>query len=53
MVKNQDKNIYQPSLLEEALRNWEQQFNSLIDVEGLPEIYKYGFLPETNGNISC
>lgn len=33
-------------LLEEALRSWEQKFNSSIDIEGLPGIYKYGFLPE-------
>lgn len=33
-------------LLEEALQNWEQKFNSRIEVEGLPGIYKYGFLPE-------
>ena len=33
-------------LLEKALRNWEQKFNSSIDVEGLPGIYKYGFLPD-------
>jgi len=33
-------------LLEEALKNWEQKFDSPIDVEGLPGIYKYGFLPE-------
>lgn len=32
-------------LLEKALRNWEQKFNSSIDVEGLPGIYKYGYLP--------
>ncbi|MEM7590156.1 MAG: hypothetical protein AAF383_01300 [Cyanobacteria bacterium P01_A01_bin.83] len=33
-------------LLKEALKNWEQKFNSRIEVEGLPGIYKYGFLPE-------
>lgn len=33
-------------LLEKALRNWEQKFNSSIDVEGLPGIYKYGYLPQ-------
>lgn len=27
-----------------ALRNWEQQFNSKIEAEGLGEIYEYGFL---------
>ena len=33
-------------LLKEALRNWEQNFDVEIDVEGLPGIYKYGYLPE-------
>jgi len=32
--------------LKDALRNWEEKFNSSIDVEGLPGIYKYGFLPD-------
>ncbi|MEM7590154.1 MAG: hypothetical protein AAF383_01290 [Cyanobacteria bacterium P01_A01_bin.83] len=31
--------------LEEALKNWEQKFNASIEIEGLPQIYKYGFLP--------
>lgn len=38
-------NLNQP-LLEEALKNWEEKFDSSIDIEGLPGIYKYGFLPE-------
>ena len=38
-------NLNQP-LLEEALRNWEKKFDVEIDFEGLPGIYKYGFLPE-------
>lgn len=33
-------------LLEEALRNWEQKFDAEIEADGLPGIYKYGFLPE-------
>ena len=33
-------------LLEEALKNWEQKFDAEIEAEGLPGIYKYGFLPE-------
>ena len=33
-------------LLKEALKNWEQKFNAEIEVDGLPGIYKYGFLPE-------
>ena len=33
-------------LLEEALKNWEDKFNSEIEAEGLPGIYKYGYLPE-------
>lgn len=33
-------------LLEKALRNWEEKFNAEIEPEGLPGIYKYGFLPE-------
>ena len=33
-------------LLEEALKNWEQKFNAEIEADGLPGIYKYGFLPE-------
>ena len=33
-------------LLEEALRNWEQKLEGEIEVDGLPGIYKYGFLPE-------
>ena len=33
-------------LLEEALKNWEQKFNSEIEADGLPGIYEYGFLPE-------
>lgn len=37
-------NLNQP-LLEKALRNWEQKFDSEIEPEGLPGIYKYGFLP--------
>ena len=37
-------------LLENALRNWEQKFNSRIDIEGLPGIYKYGFLPDDQWN---
>ena len=47
-IGNQDNcelfELNQP-LLEEALKNWEKKFNSSIDVEGLPGIYKYGFLP--------
>lgn len=38
-------NLNRP-LLEEALRNWEQKFNSEIEAEGLPGIYKYGYLPQ-------
>lgn len=38
-------NLNRP-LLEEALRNWENEFNSEIEAEGLPGIYKYGYLPE-------
>ena len=34
------------SLLEKALRKWEQKFNSSIDIKSLPEIYEYGFLPD-------
>ena len=33
-------------LLEEALRNWENEFNSEIEADGLPGIYKYGYLPQ-------
>ncbi|MEM7590159.1 MAG: hypothetical protein AAF383_01315 [Cyanobacteria bacterium P01_A01_bin.83] len=32
-------------LLEEALKNWEQKFDAEIETDGLPQIYKYGFLP--------
>ena len=32
--------------LEEALRNWEQKFGVEIEPNGLPQIYKYGFLPD-------
>lgn len=31
--------------LEEALRNWEQKFSAEIETDGLPQIYKHGFLP--------
>jgi hypothetical protein len=31
--------------LEEALTNWEQAFTAEIETDGLPQIYKYGFLP--------
>ena len=48
-IGNQDNyelfELNQP-LLEKALRSWEKKFNSSIDVEGLPGIYKYGFLPD-------
>lgn len=37
-------------LLEEALRNWEQELEGEIEVDGLPGIYKYGFLPEDQWN---
>ena len=33
-------------LLEKAFKNWEQKFNSEIEADGLPGIYKYGFLPK-------
>ena len=33
-------------LLEEALRNWEQKFDSEIEADGIAGIYKYGYLPE-------
>ncbi|HLO89494.1 MAG TPA: hypothetical protein VK203_31415 [Nostocaceae cyanobacterium] len=33
-------------LLEQALQNWEEIFGSITDVEGIPGIYKYGFLVE-------
>ena len=32
------------SLLKEALRSWEQKFDAEIEADGLPGIYKYGFL---------
>ncbi len=34
-------------LLEKALKSWEQEFNVEIEAEGLPGIYKYGFLPHS------
>lgn len=37
-------------LLEEALKNWENQFNAEIEADGLPGIYKYGFLPYSEWN---
>ncbi len=37
-------------LLEVSLKNWEQKFDSRIDIEGLPGIYKYGFLPDDRWN---
>lgn len=43
-------NLNQP-LLEEALRNWEQKFDAEIEPEGLPRIYKYGFLPDDQWNL--
>ena len=33
-------------LLEEALKNWEQKFNTEIEANGLPGVYKYGYLPQ-------
>ena len=33
-------------LLEDALKRWEDKFKAEIEPEGLPGIYKYGFLPE-------
>lgn len=39
-------------LLEEAFKNWEQKFNSEIEADGLPGIYKYGFLPDEELNNS-
>lgn len=33
-------------LLKEALRNWEKEFDVEIEVDGLPGIYKYRYLPE-------
>lgn len=33
-------------LLENALRKWEQHFGEISELEGLPGIYKYGFLPD-------
>jgi hypothetical protein len=44
-------NLNRP-LLEGALRNWEQKFDAEIEVDGLPGIYKYGFLPEEEWNKS-
>lgn len=38
-------NLNRP-LLEEALRNWENKFDVEIEADGLPGIYKYGYLPE-------
>ena len=38
-------------LLEKALISWEEKFNAEIEPEGLPGIYKYGFLSE-DGNQS-
>lgn len=33
-------------LLEKALKSWENKLKAEIKPEGLPGIYKYGFLPE-------
>ncbi len=33
-------------LLEKAFRSWEKKFDSEIEADGLPGVYKYGFLPE-------
>lgn len=38
-------NLNQP-LLAEALRKWEKKFDAEIEPDGLPGIYKYGYLPE-------
>ena len=38
-------NLNQP-LLEEALRKWEKKFDAEIEADGLPGIYKYGYLPQ-------
>jgi hypothetical protein len=40
------------TLLEEAFKSWEEKFNSEIEADGLPGIYKYGFLPEDEWNKS-
>ncbi|MCP2728753.1 hypothetical protein [Limnofasciculus baicalensis] len=33
-------------LLEKALKRWEEYFGSITEVDGIPGIYKYGFLVE-------
>lgn len=38
-------NLNQP-LLEKALRNWEQEFGTINEFDGLEGVYKYGFLPD-------
>ena len=38
-------NLNQP-LLEKALRNWEQQFGTINEFDGIEGVYKYGFLPD-------
>jgi len=45
MHNNELYSLNQP-LLEQALRNWEKSFDVEIEPEGLPGIYKYGFLAD-------
>lgn len=33
-------------LLEKAFKNWEQKFDSEIEADGLPGVYRYGYLPQ-------
>jgi hypothetical protein len=43
---NEELFLLNQPLLENALRRWEEQFGEISEVEGLPGIYKYGFLPD-------
>ena len=45
-VDNSELYYLNQSLLEEALRNWEQAFGTINEFDGLEGVYKYGFLPE-------
>ncbi|WP_254010755.1 hypothetical protein [Limnofasciculus baicalensis] len=45
LIDNELQLLNQP-LLEKALKRWEEYFGSITEVDGIPGIYKYGFLVE-------
>ncbi len=45
-LDNNELQLLNQPLLEKALKRWEEYFGSITEVDGIPGIYKYGFLVE-------